>query len=66
MMLGAEFFDIFGILVFIIILVIGVLIKIKRRKLPNNTLDWIAIVLIIIGVLGLSVDIMIVFRSYLI
>tara|TARA_Y100000310_G_scaffold209474_1_gene210135 strand:+ start:2322 stop:2438 length:117 start_codon:yes stop_codon:yes gene_type:complete len=38
-MVSAEFMDIFGILAFVIVLIIGVIIKIKRRKLPNNTLD---------------------------
>ena len=32
MAIPAEFFDIFGILVFIFILVVGILIKFKRRK----------------------------------
>ena len=63
-MVNAEFFDIFGILAFIIILIIGILIKVKRRKLPNNVFDWIAVVLIIIGVLGLVVDSVIVIKSY--
>jgi len=64
MKINAEFFDIFGIIAFIIILVIGILIKVKRRKLPNDVFDWIAIVLIIIGILGLVVDIIMVFRGY--
>ncbi len=64
MELNPAFFDIFGIAAFLIILVIGIVIKIKRRKLPNNVLDWIAIVLIIIGILGLIIDGMIVFLSY--
>jgi len=65
-MFEAEFFDIFGIFAFIMILIIGVLIKFKRRKLPNNVFDWIAIILIVIGVLGLVVDLIMVWRSYLI
>lgn len=63
-MVNAEFFDIFGILAFVIILIIGILIKFKRRKLPNNVFDWIAIVLIIIGALGLIVDLWMVWRGY--
>jgi len=63
-MANAEFFDIFGIFAFVIILIIGILIKFKRRKLPNNVFDWIAIVLIIIGVIGLIVDMCLVFRGY--
>jgi hypothetical protein len=56
MELSAEFFDIFGIAVFTFILVAGLLIKFKRRKLSNNIFDKIAIGLIIVGVLGLIVD----------
>ena len=63
-MVSAEFFDIFGIFAFVIILIIGILIKFKRRKLPNNVFDWIAIVLIVIGVIGLIVDMYLVFRGY--
>lgn len=63
-MVSAEFFDIFGIFAFVIILIIGILIKFKRRKLPNNYFDYIAIVLIVIGVLGLIVDLWMVFRGY--
>jgi len=63
-MVNAEFFDIFGIFAFIIILVIGILIKFKRRKLSNNVFDWIGLFLIIIGVIGLIVDLWMVFRGY--
>ena len=63
-MVNAEFFDIFGIFAFVIILIIGILIKFKRRKLPNNVFDYIAIVLIVIGVLGLIIDAWMVWRSY--
>ncbi len=62
--MNAEFFDIFGIFVFAIILIIGILIKFKRRKSPKHFLDWIAIILIIIGVLGLIVDGTIVIVNY--
>ena len=63
-MVNAEFFDIFGIFAFAIILIIGILIKFKRRKLPNNVFDWIALILIMIGLLGLVIDGIIVFRNY--
>jgi len=63
-MVNAEFFDVFGIFAFVIILIIGILIKFKRRKLPNNIFDLIAIVLIVIGVLGLVIDLWMVFRGY--
>ena len=63
-MVSAEFFDIFGILAFVIILIIGILIKFKRRKLPNNVFDWIGLVLIVIGAIGLIVDLWMVWRGY--
>jgi len=65
-MVEAEFFDIFGIFVFIIVLAIGIMIKVKRRKLPNNVWDWIAIILIVIGFLGLLVDLWIVVKTFLV
>ena len=65
MKLTPEFMDIFGILAFVIILVIGLLIKFKRRKLSNNSLDYLAIVLIIIGILGLIVDLIIVISNFI-
>lgn len=37
-MVNAEFFDIFGIFIFAIILIIGILIKFKRRKIFSLTL----------------------------
>ena len=64
MNLSPEFFDIFGIFAFAIILVIGLVIKFKRRKLSNNVFDWLAVLLIVIGVLGLIVDLFIVIRTY--
>ncbi len=63
-MVNAEFFDIFGIFAFIIILIIGILIKFKKRKLPNNVFDWIGLILIVIGIIGLIVDVCLVFRLY--
>jgi len=66
MEINAEFFDIFGIGVFLIILFLGILIKFKRRKLPKHYLDYIAVILIIIGVLGLIVDVVIVVNNYFI
>lgn len=64
MNLTPEFFDIFGVFAFVTILIIGILIKFKRRKLSNNVFDYIALILIIIGVLGLIVDVTIVVIRY--
>lgn len=64
-MVSAEFMDIFGIMAFVIILVIGILIKIKRRKSPKHFLDYVSWVLIIIGALGLIVDSIIVSSNFI-
>jgi len=64
MELSAEFFDIFGAMAFIIILVSGILIRFKRRKLSKHFIDWIAVILIIIGALGLIIDVTIVIMNY--
>jgi hypothetical protein len=65
-MVSAEFMDIFGVLAFVIILVIGFLIKIKKKKLSNKAFNWMGILLIIVGALGLIVDSTIVIRNFLI
>ena len=65
-MINPEFFDIFGIFVFAIILIIGLLIRFKRRKLSDKTWNLISLFLIIIAILGLIVDGIIVWRTYLI
>jgi len=64
-MINPTFFDIFGTLGFIIILIIGILIKSKKRKLSNNALNWVGIILILIATLGLVVDVTIVIKSFL-
>lgn len=56
-----EFFDIFGITVFTFILIIGITSLYSKKKLPK----WTTVVLVIIGILGLLVDGMIVFKTYL-
>ncbi len=61
MILRAEFFDIFGLIVFTFLLVIG-LMMIKKKKLP----DWAGFVILLIGILGLIVDGYIVIKTYLI
>lgn len=66
MELTAEFFGIFGILGFIIILIIGILIKSKRKNLSKKDLNLIAFILIIIGIIGLAVDMLMVWKKFLI
>jgi hypothetical protein len=56
-----EFFDIFGIPVFIFILYTGVTLT---RNLPLPS--WTPMVLIIIGILGLIIDSFIVIKTYII
>ncbi len=56
---SAAFFDIFGIVVFIIILYLGVRLK-KKKKVKN----WVANTLITVGILGLLVDLYAVFSTF--
>ena len=65
MELTPQFFDIFGTFAFIIILLIGLLIKFKRKKLSKHFLDYVAIVLIIIGMFGLIIDSFIVIKNFI-
>ena len=57
-----AFMDIFGVLAFAIVLSIGIYGVISGGVLPN----WILIILIIIGGLGLIVDATIVISTYLV
>lgn len=54
-----EFFDIFGLVVFVYLFVVGVLM-VKKRKLP----DWVGFVILLIAILGLIVDGSIVIKTY--
>jgi hypothetical protein len=51
-----EFFDLFGLPVFLIILGLGILLKYQGKRLSRKILKWISVTLIIIGILGLIVD----------
>ena len=59
--LTPEFFDIFGIAIFTIILLIGIWKTGSKKKLPL----WIGYLLATIGVLGLIVDGTIVIKAFL-
>ena len=54
-----EFFDIFGIPVFLFVLYIGISLN-QNFSVP----DWAPIVLIIIAIIGLIVDSTIVLKTY--
>jgi len=56
-----EYFDILGVVTFIFILFIGVWGLINKKKLPK----WVNIIFIIIGLLGLLIDIFIVSNTLL-
>lgn len=60
--MNAEFFDIFGLVGFLIIIGIGVFILKTKKKTPKN-LGWI---LLLIGVLGAVIDGIIVLRTFII
>jgi len=59
-MVSAEFFDIFGIIAFAIILYIG--IRLKRKRTVDKKISYI---LIAIGILGLFVDLSMVFSAFI-
>ena len=54
-----EFFDIFGLIVFVFLFAVGFLM-IKKQKLPN----WVGFLILLIGILGLIVDGSIVIKTY--
>jgi predicted membrane channel-forming protein YqfA (hemolysin III family) len=49
---GPEFFDLFGLVIFIGLIFIGVWHFYTKKRLP----DWVAFSLIVIGLLGILVD----------
>jgi len=50
--IGAEFFDIFGVLIFSGLTLIGLWELYSEKQMP----DWIAFALIVVGLFGLVVD----------
>lgn len=62
-MVSAEFFDIFGIIVFAIILIFGGIILDKSEKKIFRFIGWI---LLVIGIIGIAVDGTIVVTTYII
>lgn len=59
-MVRAEFFDIFGFFVFLIILVLGIKILKSNKKIPH----WIGGALLLIGIGGALIDGIIVLKTY--
>lgn len=57
----AEFFDIFGFMGFIIILIISMWMLKSKDKLPN----WAGVILLSIAILGLIIDGTIIIKTYL-
>lgn len=62
-MVSAEFFDIFGCIVFVIILILGIMMLEKSKKKTFRFIGWS---LLAIGIIGLLVDGIIVFKTYII
>ena len=61
MKLQPSFFDIFGALGFIVIILVAI-----RGLLNSGTLpEWMFVALLLIGVIGFSVDVVIVYKTYL-
>lgn len=61
MMVRAEFFDIFGIAVFIFIMIISLWMIRTQRPLPNI----FAFILLVIGIFGFIIDSVMVYAAYL-
>lgn len=61
MMVRAEFFDIFGIAVFIFIMIISLWMIRMQRPLPNI----FAFILLVIGIFGFIIDSVMVYTAYL-
>jgi multidrug transporter EmrE-like cation transporter len=59
-MIRPEFFDIFGFLGFIYIIIFSSWFIYKKRKIPK----WTLIILLILGIIGLIVDGSIVYTYY--
>lgn len=56
-----EFFDIFGLVIFIFLLIVGSWMLLSKKKLPQ----WVGFVILLVGILGLIVDGFIIFQTYL-
>lgn len=56
-----EFFDIFGIFIFMFLICVSFW-QLKFKKLLS---DWILIIILIVGILGLAIDIYNVYKGYL-
>jgi len=55
-----TFYDLFGLVVFSFLFVIGYLILFEKKKLP----DWTGFIIFLIGILGLIVDGTIILKTY--
>ncbi len=55
------FFDIFGLIVFTFLFITGISMLKSKEKMP----DWVGFIILIIGVLGLIVDGVMVFKEYI-
>ncbi len=61
-MVSTEFFDVFGFMAFIIIAIVGTWMLKSKERLPN----WIGMVVLSIGILGIIIDGFIVIKTYII
>jgi len=58
--LGAEFFDIFGVFVFVFIIAASLFALQNKGKLP----EWVLFIFLSIGIVGFFVDIFNVYTNY--
>ncbi len=59
--MNAAFFDIFGIIAFLIILIIGIKILRTNKRVPQ----WVGGLLLLIAIGGLMIDSIIVIKTYI-
>lgn len=59
--MNAEFFDVFGFMGFIIILMISIWMLKSKDKLPN----WAGVILLSIAILGIIIDGIIVIKTFI-
>ena len=59
--MNAAFFDIFGMLAFLFVIVVSSIALAKKKKLPK----WTLIILLAIGIIGFIVDALLVYINYI-
>lgn len=61
-MIPAEYFDIFGFIGFLILVIAGIWMLTSKKRVPF----WMKLVILVIGIIGLIVDGYIVIKTFII